>query len=59
MGGDVNVPCNLLILFILFFFVSVFLESYSFLHASMSLQVQRSECCGTGRQSDGQLRMFG
>ena len=37
-------------LFSIFWF---FLESYFVLHAYMSLQVRRSECCGTGRQSYG------
>ena len=31
----------------------LFFECDFFLHASSSLQVRRSECCGTGQQSMG------
>ena len=59
VGGDVNVPYNLLTLMMLrhvmplFSFFGFFLESYFVLYAYMSPQVRRSECCGTGRQSYG------
>ena len=64
VGGDVNVPCILLTLLMLRHAggshlpllsrgVFCLFERDFVLHASSSLQVRRSECCGTGWQSYG------